>query len=42
MHTNSDRLDPDTFLNMGAARVVGILVRENGLAAEGIDKSRPA
>ena len=42
MRTNSDRLDPDTLLDVGAARVVGVLVREDGLAAEGVDKGGSA
>lgn len=42
MRTNGDRLDPDTLLDVGAGRVVRVLVRENGLAAEGVDEGGPA
>jgi len=36
MHTNGDRLDADTLFDVGAARVVDLLVCEDGLAAEGV------
>jgi len=42
MRTDSNRLDLDAFLEMGGIRVVTLLVREHGLAAEGVDESGPA
>lgn len=42
MRTNGDRLNLNAFLDMGSAGVVGLLVRENGLAAESVDKGCPA
>ena len=42
IRTNGDGLDLDTILDMGIARVIGILVLQDALAAQGIDKRRPA
>jgi hypothetical protein len=42
MRTNGDRLDADTLLDVGAARVVDLLVREDRLATEGVDEGGSA
>jgi hypothetical protein len=42
LRTDGDGLDLDAFLDMGSAGVVGLLVRENGLAAESVDEGGPA
>jgi hypothetical protein len=38
--TNSDRLDLDTLLDVGVSHVISILVLEDILAAESVDKGR--
>lgn len=42
MRTDSDGLDLDTLLDMGAVGVVGFLVAEHGLTAQRVDEGRPA
>lgn len=41
-HTDCDRLDLDSVLDVGAVRVVGFLVREHALAAQSVDKGGSA
>ena len=38
MRTDGDGLDLDALLNMSGGGVVGLLVAEDGLAAEGVDE----
>lgn len=40
--TDCDWLDLHTLLNMRRCRVVGVLVRKDFLAAEGVDEGRAA
>lgn len=42
MHTNGVGLDLDTILNVGAGRVVGVLMSEDGLAAQRVDEGSSA
>jgi len=42
MHTDGDGLDLDAFFDMGSARVIGLLMGEDGLAAEGVDEGSSA
>ena len=39
--TDSDWLDLDALLNMSAIWVVGVLVAEHGLTAQGVDEGCP-
>lgn len=39
--TDSNRLDLDALLDVSAVGVVGILVAENGLTAQGVDEGCP-
>ena len=38
MRTDGDGLDLDALLNMSGGSVVGLLVAEDGFAAEGVDE----
>ncbi len=38
MRTDGDGLNLDALLNMGGGSVVGLLVAEDGLAAESVDE----
>lgn len=40
--TDGDGLDLDALLDMGAVGIVGVLVGEDALAAEGVDEGGPA
>lgn len=42
MHTDGDGLDLDAFFDMGSARVIGLLMGEDGLAAQGVDEGSSA
>ncbi len=42
MRTDGDGLDLDAVLDMGGIRVVGFLVRQDSLTAEGVHKGGPA
>lgn len=42
VRTNGVGLDLDTILNVGASRVVGVLVSEDGLAAQRVDEGSSA
>lgn len=42
IHTDGHGLDLDAVLDMGAVGVVGVLVADHRLAAEGVDESGPA
>ena len=40
--TNGDGLDLHTLLDMGAVGIVGVLVAEHSLTAQGVNEGRPA
>lgn len=42
MRTDSHGLDFNPFLDVGGASVIGLLVREDGLAAESVDEGGPS
>lgn len=42
IHTDGHGLDLDAVLDMGAVGVVGVLVADHRLAAEGVDEGGPA
>ena len=42
MRTDSDGLDLNTLLDMGAVGVIRLLVRQNALAAQCVDEGGPA
>lgn len=42
MRTDGDGLDLDTLLDMGSVRVVRLLVCQDALAAQSVDKGGPA
>jgi hypothetical protein len=41
MRTNGNRFDLNAFLDVGGARIVGVLVTQDGLTAERVDKGGP-
>lgn len=42
MRTDGDGLDLNALLNVGGGGIVGVLVREHGLATECVDEGGPA
>jgi hypothetical protein len=42
IRTDGHGLDLDAFLDMGAVRIVGVLVADDRLSTEGVDKGGPA
>lgn len=42
LRTDGDGLDLDAFLDVGGGRVVGLLMTEDSLVAEGVDEGGPS